>query len=56
MFMLFTNIKKYQESKVLKSSITKPTILQSKFEWNLHYLRILLSSHHGDFSGNQVLF
>lgn len=32
MFMLFTNIEKYEESKVLKSSITKPTILQSKFE------------------------
>ena len=32
MFMLFTNIKKYEESKVLKSSITKPTILQSKLE------------------------
>lgn len=32
MFMLFTNIKKYEESKVLKFSMTKPTILQSKFE------------------------
>ena len=32
MFMLFTNIKKYEESKVLKFSMTKPPILQSKSE------------------------